>query len=70
MDAHAAEDTTIKFQLDKNKLTVSQDLMHHGFWGLSLERGALPNEYRGRYTKKSEALKAAQIYMESRASKE
>lgn len=70
MEALNEEDTTIKFQLDKNKLSVTQDLFHHGFWGLSLDRGALPNEYRGRYTKRSEALKAAQRYMESRASKE
>lgn len=70
MDVQGAEDTIVEFQLDKNKLKVSQDVMHHGFWGLSLERGALPNEYRGRYTKRSEALKAAKIYMASRPSKE
>lgn len=70
MDAHAEEATTVEFKLDKNKLTVSQDLMHHGFWQMSLERGALPNQYRGRYTKKNEALKAAKAYMESRPPKE
>lgn len=33
MEIRSEEDTTIKFKLDKNILTVSSDPMHHGFWG-------------------------------------
>lgn len=60
------EDSTIKFKMDKNVLTVSSDPLHHGFWLLSLDRGSLPEVYKGRYTKKILAVKAAEQYIESR----
>lgn len=65
-----AEDFTTKFKLDKNVLTISPDPLHHGFWLMSLDRGSLPTEYRGRYTKKSKILEAAKQYMELRKTKE
>lgn len=61
-----AEDTTTKIQLDRNVLNISQDPLHHGFWQLSLDRGSLPKEFQGRYTKRTEALKAAQVYIDNR----
>lgn len=66
MEIRSEEDTTIKFKLDKNILTVSSDPMHHGFWALSLDRGALPTEFRGKYTKRSNALIAAKAYIASK----
>lgn len=67
MDVHIDEDsTTFKIKLDKNTLTVSSDPLHHGFWQLNLEKGAMPTKFRGRYTKRAEALKAAKSYVASR----
>lgn len=62
----AEDSTTYKIKLEKNTLTVSSDPMHHGFWQLNLEKGAMPTQFRGRYTKRSEALKAAQLYIASK----
>lgn len=71
MDGHAdaviTTATKMKFKLDKNTLNIESDPLHHGFWTLSLDRGALPTEFRGRYTKRTEALKAAQSYINSRS---
>lgn len=56
-------DSTISFKLEKNTLNVQSDPMHHGFWYLSLTKGALPVGFRGKYTKRSQALAAARDYM-------
>lgn len=61
-----AEDFTVKFKLDKNVLNVSQDPTHHGFWVLNLEKGPMPDRFKGRYTKKNLAIRAAEEYIESR----
>lgn len=66
MEMESAEDTTIKFKLEKNTLTVSSDPLHHGFWQLNLDRGALPLPFRGRYTKRNQALAAAKAYMDTK----
>lgn len=66
MDIVSVEDSTVKFKLDKNTLTVSSDPIHHGFWQLNLERGPLPDKFRGKYTKKALAISAANFYIESR----
>lgn len=61
------EDFTVKIKMDRNTVTVSPDPLHHGFWQLSLDRGALPDRFRGKYTKKILAVKAAESYVASRA---
>lgn len=65
-----AEDFTTKIKLDKNVLTISQDPLHHGFWVMSLDRGSLPDKFKGRYTRKSAALQAAKAYMDARSKKD
>lgn len=59
-------DTTVTIKLGNNSLRLAQDPAHHGFWFLSLEKGQLPTEFRGRYTKKVEAEKAASRYIAGR----
>lgn len=66
MDEILDADSTIKYQLDKNTLTVFSNPAHHGFWGLRLAKGALPDRYRGWYTKRDQAIKAAKAYTEER----
>lgn len=58
-----AEDTTTTIKLERNKLYISQDPAQFGFWKLSLDRGALPEEFTGRYTKRHEAQLAAARYV-------
>jgi hypothetical protein len=66
MDVHDEEDFTTKIKMEKNTLTIAPDSTHHGFWVMSLDRGSLPEAYRGKYTKKGFALKAAEQYIEGR----
>jgi hypothetical protein len=66
MVEHENADTTAtqtSFKLDKNILRVESDPLHHGFWSLSLAKGALPTAFRGRYTKRNAAIRAAQEYI-------
>jgi hypothetical protein len=63
-----AEDTTTKIKLDKNTLNIQSDPLHHGFWTLSLDRGALPERYRGKYTSRVLAMADAKAYISERPS--
>lgn len=64
--ADDAEATTITINLERNKLHVSKDPMNFGFWQLSLDRGALPNDLRGKYTDRRSAMVAADRYVTSK----
>lgn len=66
MQAQDAEATTITIDLGKNKLHIAKDPLHFGFWGLSLDRGALPTEFRGKYTDRRSAQQAADLYVRTK----
>lgn len=66
-EPHTDVDTTItKIKTDKNTVNVTQDPIHYGFWQLSLDRGALPAQFRGKYTKRVFAEAAALEYAKTK----
>lgn len=66
MEVHDAEAITTTIDLEKNKLHVTKDPLYFGFWQLSLDRGALPIQYRGKYTDRRAALSAAEQYVRNK----
>lgn len=57
------------FDLGNNKLFMKRS-DPYGFWSLSLERGALPDPFRGDYTTPSDAEKAVKSYLASKGKDE
>jgi len=55
-----------------HKITVSNNIIHirsedpYGFWHLSLDKGQLPEKYKGAYTHLSQAIRAAQTWTQEK----
>ncbi|SHH46736.1 hypothetical protein [Bradyrhizobium erythrophlei] len=65
-DVTGEEGNTRVTEIDNgNKITAARDLQY-GFWTLSLDRGALPEKYKGSYTTHEAVDRAIANYLEDR----
>lgn len=62
-DRAANEDRTIA--LGNNKAHIRK-VGPHGFWGLSLDRGRLPDHLGGLYTSPTQAEEALTVYLKNK----